>query len=484
MLRPLQAPPGVPTGELRPFPGTLLSRAEVGVGARRRGLGCVVLCGGFGTRLQSVLASRPKSLAEVAGRPFLEWLLLALRRQGVTRVTLATGHLGDQIRGHLGNGAELGVRLTYSHEDTPLGTGGAVRLALEETPGDRILVLNGDTYCRLDLDRLLTAHVESRAQATLQLAFVDDSTRYGTVQVTDSGLVTAFAEKKGEAPGWISAGVCVLERSVLDGIAPGTAISIETDILPGLAEDGKLRALAGSGPFVDIGTPSSFAGAEDVLGRELAALDTPAPSSGTALVRRRLGDSIALKQQVLAQCAGSVVDAAELIASAYAAGGKLLLCGNGGSAGDCQHMAAELMSRLRSDVERRALPAVALTTDTSFLTAFANDYGYDDVFARQVEGLAGPHDVLLGISTSGNSVNVTRALTAARRAGARTIALTGDGGSMAKDADVAVEIPSRNTQLVQECMLSIEHILCELVEDALFGGRDLGGAHDDHGDAA
>ena len=483
MLQPLQAPSRIPSGELRTSPGTLSSPSEVGLGARGRGLGCVILCGGLGTRLQSVLIGRPKSMAEIAGRPFLEWLLLALRRQGVTRVTLATGHLGEQLRDHLGTGAELGVRLTYSQEDTPLGTGGALRLALEQTPGDRILVLNGDTYCRLDLDRLLTAHVDSRARATLQLAFVDDTSRYGTVQATDSGLVTAFAEKRGGAPGWVSAGVCLLERSVLTDLTPGTAFSIEADLLPRLAGDG-LRALAGSGPFVDIGTPDSFAGAAGALGEELAALATPTPAPATALVRRRLGDSVALKQQVMAHCAGSVVDAAELIASAYAAGGKLLLCGNGGSAGDCQHMAAELMSRLRSDVERRALPAIALTTDTSFLTAFANDYGYEDVFARQVEGLAGPHDVVLGISTSGNSVNVARALAAAQRIGAGTVALSGAGGSMAGTADVAVEIPSRNTQLVQECMLSIEHILCELVEDALFGGRDLGGAHDDHGDAA
>ena len=485
MLRPLQAPPADSTGELRTFPGTLPSRSEIGLGARGRGLGCVVLCGGLGTRLQSVLEGRPKSMAEVAGRPFLEWLLLALRRQGLTQITLATGHLGEQILARLGNGAELGVRLTYSQEESPLGTGGALRLALEHTTGDRILVLNGDTYCRLDLDRLLTAHAESRARATLQLAFVDDSSRYGTVQVTDSGVVTDFVEKRvGEAPGWVSAGVCVVERSVLTDVAAGTAFSIEADLLPRLAEDGRLRALAGSGPFVDIGTPTSFAGAAGVLGEELSGLASPAPASGTALVRRRLADSIAVKQEAMAHCAGAVVDAAELIAAAYATGGKLLLCGNGGSAGDCQHMAAELMSRLRSDVARRALPAIALTTDTSFLTAFANDYGYEDVFARQVEGLAGPRDVVLGISTSGGSVNVTRALAAAQRLGARTVALTGAGGSMASTADVTVEIPSRNTQLVQECMLSIEHIVCELVEDALFGGRELGGAHDDQGDAA
>jgi D-sedoheptulose 7-phosphate isomerase len=411
-------------------------------------------------------------MAMVGDRPFLEWLLLGLRRQGVTRVTLATGHLGDHVRDHLGDGAQLGMRLTYSHEDTPLGTGGGLRLALEQTPCDRVLVLNGDTYCRLDLDRLLTAHVDGGARATLQLSFVDDSSRFGTVQVTDAGLVTAFAEKRTAAAGWVSTGAYLFDRSVLEGIAPGTALSIEADVLPGLVGGG-LRALAGSGPFVDIGTPEAFADASTVLREELAALASPDAVPATALVRRRLGDTMAVQQMVMARCADSVVAAAQLIASAYTAGGKLLLCGNGGSAGDCQHMAAELMSRLRSDVERRALPALALTTDTSFLTAFANDYGYDDVFARQVEGLAGPGDVLLGISTSGRSVNVARALAAARLRGVRTVALTGAGGSIAADADVAVEIPSRSTRIVQECMLSIEHIICELVEDSLFGGRDL-----------
>ena len=146
----------------------------------------------------------------------------------------------------------------------------------------------------------------------------------------------------------------------------------------------------------------------------------------------------------------------------------MLLGGNGGSAADCQHMAAEFVSRLTKDFERPALPAIALTTDTSFLTAFANDCGYDDVFARQVQALGKPGDLLIGIRTSGNSPNVVRAMAAAKAAQMRTLALTGDGGQLRRMADVVVAVPSANTQHIQEAHLVIEHILCELVENALF----------------
>ena len=122
-----------------------------------------------------------------------------------------------------------------------------------------------------------------------------------------------------------------------------------------------------------------------------------------------------IKRQTAASCAESIAKAAEVIAGAFLSSGKLLLCGNGGSAADCQHMAAEFVSRFSKDLERRALPAIALTTDTSFLTAFGNDYGFEGIFERQVEALGSAGDVLIGISTSGNSPNVIRAIEAARK---------------------------------------------------------------------
>src|SRR4029453_14909220 len=185
-------------------------------------------------------------------------------------------------------------------------------------------------------------------------------------------------------------------------------------------------------------------------------------------IANHLLDSGEVKRQTAAKCAESIAKAADLIAESFLSGGKVLLCGNGGRAADCQHMAAEFVSRLSKDFDRRALPAIALTTDTSFLTAFSNDCGFEGVFERQVEALGIAGDVLIGISTSGNSPNVIRAVEAARKRDIRTIALTGNGGRLTAIADVAIAVPSADTQHIQEAHLAVEHIVCELVELALF----------------
>jgi D-sedoheptulose 7-phosphate isomerase len=147
-------------------------------------------------------------------------------------------------------------------------------------------------------------------------------------------------------------------------------------------------------------------------------------------------------------------------------GNKVLWCGNGGSAADSQHLAAELMGRFRR--ERRALPSIALTTDTSMLTAISNDYGYERVFERQVEALCVPGDILVGISTSGNSKNVCAALEAARKIGSFTAALTGEGGgAMGKLAEVTLQVPSKDTARIQEGHILCGHMLCDWVERSI-----------------
>jgi D-sedoheptulose 7-phosphate isomerase len=174
-----------------------------------------------------------------------------------------------------------------------------------------------------------------------------------------------------------------------------------------------------------------------------------------------------VRLEAAAACAESVAAAAECIARSMSNGGKLLLCGNGGSAADCQHVAAEFVCRLTSDYDRPSMPAIALTTDTSFLTAFGNDCGFDGVFERQVEGLAAAGDVLLAISTSGNSENIIRAVHAAKKKNVSTIALCGNGGKLAGIVDVAICVPSNHTQYIQECHLALEHVICALVERAV-----------------
>lgn len=155
---------------------------------------------------------------------------------------------------------------------------------------------------------------------------------------------------------------------------------------------------------------------------------------------------------------------AERCKEALKSGNKVLFCGNGGSAADAQHLAAELIGRFQK--ERRSLASVALTTDTSILTAVANDYGYDEVFARQVEGLGRSGDVLIGISTSGNSANVVKAALKARDTGMHTIAFTGEGGGKLKDiCDITFAVASKVTARIQEMHIMVGHIICELVEE-------------------
>lgn len=174
----------------------------------------------------------------------------------------------------------------------------------------------------------------------------------------------------------------------------------------------------------------------------------------------------------LAEESSAMVEAiAEACIGAIRGGGKVMFCGNGGSAADAQHLAAELIGRYK--LERAAIPAIALTTDTSILTALGNDYGYETVFARQVQGLGKSGDVLVGISTSGNSRNVLLAMEEARKQGMVTVAFTGaGGGQMALDADFALKVPSSVTNHIQEMHITCGHLICELVERALAGGAD------------
>ncbi len=181
-------------------------------------------------------------------------------------------------------------------------------------------------------------------------------------------------------------------------------------------------------------------------------------------ITQALHESAMLKQQVAATQADVIHAMIETVWASLQRGGKLLLCGNGGSAADAQHLATECMVRLQAD--RCPLPAIALTTDTSLLTAAGNDWGFETVFARQVEGLGQTGDVLLVISTSGNSPNVIRAVEEAHRRGVYTLGLLGkDGGKLRQMVEIALVVPSSSTQRVQEVHITIGHILCEALEN-------------------
>jgi D-sedoheptulose 7-phosphate isomerase len=185
-------------------------------------------------------------------------------------------------------------------------------------------------------------------------------------------------------------------------------------------------------------------------------------------IRQSLENSIAVKRAVAEKFPPVIARMARVMVEALRNGHRIYIAGNGGSASDAQHIAGELVGRFT--MERKALPAIALTTDTAVLTAIANDYGYDEVFRRQVEAHVREGDVLLCISTSGNSPNVLKALEQAKSVGARVLALAGrDGGKLAKAAELCVTVPAKESARIQESHITIGHILCEIIEKEMFG---------------
>ncbi len=186
-------------------------------------------------------------------------------------------------------------------------------------------------------------------------------------------------------------------------------------------------------------------------------------------IEESLIESADTKKLILEKCSADINKAADVIKECFTNGGKLLLCGNGGSAADCQHIATEFVIRLSHDIKRPGLPAIALTTDTSNLTAGGNDIGFENVFARSLEAFGNKGDVLLGISTSGNSQNVLNAFAKAKEKAMVTLAfLGGNGGKLKSVSDHSIIIPSSNVQRIQEGHITVAHIVCEIVERELF----------------
>ena len=191
-------------------------------------------------------------------------------------------------------------------------------------------------------------------------------------------------------------------------------------------------------------------------------------------VREHFAESIATKQNAVDVISESIAAAGQVMSQALLDDGKILSCGNGGSAGDAQHFSSELLNRFER--ERPGLPAMALTTDASTVTSISNDYAYEEIFSKQIRALGKPQDVLLGISTSGNSENVCRAIAAAHERGMKVVALSGrDGGRMAdmfEEGDVEIRVPATRTARIQEVHLVIIHALCDLIDTALLGDAD------------
>ncbi len=223
----------------------------------------LILCGGLGTRLREAVPDRPKSMAPIRGKPFLEILIRSLKARGVDDFVLATGHLGDQIEAYFGDGACWDVKVRYSRETAPLGTGGAVKLAaplLEE----EFLALNGDTFVEFDPGALARKQAATGASLVMVLRREEHPERYGAVEVDADGRVRAFVEKGVRAGRHINAGVYRIRKPALDLIEAGRAVSLEREWMPRLMEEG-IWGVETDGLFIDIGVPADFRRAQDLL---------------------------------------------------------------------------------------------------------------------------------------------------------------------------------------------------------------------------
>jgi D-glycero-alpha-D-manno-heptose 1-phosphate guanylyltransferase len=227
----------------------------------------LVLVGGQGTRLRPAYPDGPKALAPIEGRPFLAYFLKLLADACLTRVVLCVGYRAAQIEQWLGDGSDLGLNVSYSREDKPLGTAGALGLAYSRyTRGERVLAMNGDSILQLSLAAMWELHLVERAEATVALAQVSDTSRYGSVDVNEKGWVTSFREKTSEqAAGYISAGVYLFEPSVMQRVVAENLVSVEREVLPVQLARG-LLAFKSEGYFIDIGVPQDLMRAQSELG--------------------------------------------------------------------------------------------------------------------------------------------------------------------------------------------------------------------------
>jgi D-glycero-alpha-D-manno-heptose 1-phosphate guanylyltransferase len=224
----------------------------------------LILAGGFGTRLRSVVSDRPKCMALVENRPFLEYIIRMLHRRGCDEFIVSTGYMAETISGYFGAGTRLDVAITYSHETEPLGTGGAIRLAEPMIHDMDFIVANGDSLIEADVPGLIACRRKTAAPVAIALLAVSNAGRYGTVELEPDGRITRFAEKVGRAePGIINGGVYACSTDLFQAIPSGRAVSLEREVFPGLLGKG-VYGMIGKSYFTDIGLPEDYARAQEL----------------------------------------------------------------------------------------------------------------------------------------------------------------------------------------------------------------------------
>jgi NDP-sugar pyrophosphorylase family protein len=259
-------PDGQSIGQLQPsIPVMKMKNRDQSTSGKVSDITVAVLAGGLGLRLRSKIPDLPKVMAHVAGKPFLTYVLDRLIHGGFRDVVLCTGYLGESIESWFGR-SYRNLNLSYSQEPSPLGTAGALRLALPLLKSDSILILNGDSLCEVDLRNFFTVHQASGLPISMILVHMQDTSRFGRIDQDATGRIRRFIEKESNnGPGWINGGVYLMRKDVIQGLPTGNPLSLETDVLAGYAATGSITGVRSWGLFIDIGTPDSLEKAAPII---------------------------------------------------------------------------------------------------------------------------------------------------------------------------------------------------------------------------
>jgi D-sedoheptulose 7-phosphate isomerase len=430
------------------------------INKKKQSLKLFINSGGKGERLYPLTLDMPKPMIKVKGKPLLHHLVEWAKKYNISEVVMMNGYKAEKVIEYFGSGENFGIPIKHSNEPSPLGSGGPLKFA-EKSVDNTFVYISGDLICEVDLDKMLDFHRKNKADATIFLHKSSHPQDSDILTVDENGKVIKFISKHEEhinAGDLGNAGLVIMEPRVLN-LMDSDVFNFENDFYPKmLNRNFKVMGYVSDELILDIGTPERLSLIEEsdfgVANKEFK-----------NLILKNFEEHISLMRQVEAVFPNKIAQISEVIINAYKNNHKVLTAGNGGSAADAQHIAGELVNKFYLD--RRALSAITLSADTSVLTSWANDKSFDLVFERQVEAHGTQGDILIAISTSGNSVNLINAVKKAREKGMITVGLLGkDGGKLKDICDYEITVPCSDTPRVQEAHEIIYHTICQLVEQS------------------
>lgn len=421
----------------------------------------LILAAGEGTRLRPLTENCPKPMLPVAGRPLLAHTVEHLVRQGFDEIAINLHHRPEAVREYFGDGSAFGAKITWSHEAQLLGTAGAAR-KLRAFLDRTFVVVYGDVLTDMDVRGLVGFHRAHDAALTLSLYRVTNPTEVGLVGTDAEGRVTRFVEKPAANDVFTdtaNAGVLVCEPSVLDGIPDGAFADFGHDVLPALLEAGKPVygvPMSDDEYLIDIGTPEKYLEAQTAWRTREERAARPAGDPVDGYLKR-------LEAVIRNLSRDAVWDVINVLMRAWHQRKTVFLMGNGGSAATASHMANDL-NKLTLLPGLPRFRALALTDNVPLMTAWGNDASYDQIFAQQMLSFLQPGDIVIGISTSGNSPNVVEALRVAKENKAVTVAFTGRrGGKLAGMVDHLVAVPSDHIGRQEDAHMVLDHVIANVM---------------------